>query len=1048
MTLSEFRRGDINCIFATSIAEEGLDIPDCNVIIRFDLYNTLIQYIQSRGRARQHGSIYIHMIQKNCQQQIERVKKVKAQEKKLRLLCETLPEDRKLKGNDFNMDIFLSKEKNQRQYTVPETGAKVNYRRALVCLATFVSSLPHLPDTVLVPRYFTYQIGDGFQCEVKLPPGSPVGQATGRIHASKAVAKCSAAFEACLELIQGKYLDEHLRPAFMDKQLPAMRNARLAISGRKSKEYAMRIKPEIWSILGEPTVLYGMALTLETPEALGRPSSPIVLLTRNPLPGVASFPLFFGTNRSSKVNCVPIGGSLKVTGTDLTGLTAFTLRIFQDVFSKEYEATAAQLPYFLAPALGGHDVDFASVNLVNILDWDTIHFVQENERIKYTLTEPDEFFQNKFITDPWDGARKFFLLGRRADMKPKDDVPEGVVPPRHRMWLKSGEAHNIYNYSISLWAKSRAKVRFDENQPVVEAELLPIRRNILDDNISDQDFEAKQCFLILEPLKISALPVDIVAMAYNFPAIIHRIDQNLIALDAFRLMGLPDVRPDLALEAFTKDSDNSDEHDVEKVNFQAGMGSNYERLEFLGDCFLKMATTIAIFTLIPDKSEFDYHVERMLLVCNQNLLNNALEIKLEEYVRSMAFNRRSWYPENLTLKRGKRADAKTKHHLADKSIADVCEAVIGAAYLTGEGTSNPFDMAVRAVTAVVGDPKHTMTSFAEYYTLYKMPSWQTATPTVIQKDMADQFFERMGYRFTHSRILRSAFQHPTYPSIYEGLPSYQRLEFLGDALLDMVCIDHLFHRYPSADPQWLTEHKMAMISNQFLGCLGFYLGFHRHIHASSAQLLRGLHEYVQEMEHALQRAKQAAVEAGRPESAFQRNFWIDCSQPPKCLPDVVEAYIGALFVDSGYDFSHIQTFFNVHFYPWFEDMRQYDTFANKHPVTHLGFLMQTQFRCLDWRLLVKEAGFVADGDVDSAADLVGGKGRMQQVVCGAWVHGKMLAHAVAASSRYAKLAVAREAVRLLEGMEKEEFRVRFGCTCLMGVDEEQKGEDEEHATAI
>ena len=38
------------------MAEEGLDIPDCNLVVRFNLFETLIQYVQSRGRARQADS--------------------------------------------------------------------------------------------------------------------------------------------------------------------------------------------------------------------------------------------------------------------------------------------------------------------------------------------------------------------------------------------------------------------------------------------------------------------------------------------------------------------------------------------------------------------------------------------------------------------------------------------------------------------------------------------------------------------------------------------------------------------------------------------------------------------------------------------------------------------------------------------------------------------------------------------------------------------------------------------------------------------------------
>lgn len=49
---------------ATSVAEEGLDIRQCNVVIRFDLAKTVLAYIQSRGRARKPGSDYILMLER------------------------------------------------------------------------------------------------------------------------------------------------------------------------------------------------------------------------------------------------------------------------------------------------------------------------------------------------------------------------------------------------------------------------------------------------------------------------------------------------------------------------------------------------------------------------------------------------------------------------------------------------------------------------------------------------------------------------------------------------------------------------------------------------------------------------------------------------------------------------------------------------------------------------------------------------------------------------------------------------------------------------
>ena len=134
------------------------------------------------------------------------------------------------------------------------------------------------------------------------------------------------------------------------------------------------------------------------------------------------------------------------------------------------------------------------------------------------------------------------------------------------------------------------------------------------------------------------LPVGISSMGYLFSAIIWRLDSYLIAMEAFDLFGL-EVKPELALEAITKDSDNTEEHRNEQIHLQRGMGKNYERLEFIGDCFLKLGTSITLYSTSPDDNEFEYHVRRMLMICNSNLLKTALNANLQEFIRTAAFSR-------------------------------------------------------------------------------------------------------------------------------------------------------------------------------------------------------------------------------------------------------------------------------------------------------------------------------------------------------------------------------------------------------------------------
>ncbi|XP_066468192.1 interferon-induced helicase C domain-containing protein 1 [Tiliqua scincoides] len=57
--IEKFRTGKVNLLIATTVAEEGLDIPECNIVIRYGHVTNEIAMMQSRGRARADESTYV-----------------------------------------------------------------------------------------------------------------------------------------------------------------------------------------------------------------------------------------------------------------------------------------------------------------------------------------------------------------------------------------------------------------------------------------------------------------------------------------------------------------------------------------------------------------------------------------------------------------------------------------------------------------------------------------------------------------------------------------------------------------------------------------------------------------------------------------------------------------------------------------------------------------------------------------------------------------------------------------------------------------------------
>jgi endoribonuclease Dicer len=378
---------------------------------------------------------------------------------------------------------------------------------------------------------------------------------------------------------------------------------------------------------------------------------------------------------------------------------------------------------------------------------------------------------------------------------------------------------------------------------------------------------------------------------------------------------------------------------------------------------------------------------------------------------------RTWYPEGLKLLRGKGLNKSEgdwlnlTHNLGDKSIADVCESFIGAAFMQhhedGRWAPHHWDEAVKAVKLFVNCKDHLMEKWADYYTAYEKPKYQTADATATQLDLARKVEMKHPYHFKYPRLLRSAFVHPSQPFMWENIPNYQRLEFLGDSLLDVAFITHLFYKYPDKDPQWLTEHKTPMVSNKFLGAVCIKLGWHTHIKQNTAILSSQIRDYVYEVQEAEREANGAV------------DYWVSVSEPPKCLADVIEAFVAAIFVDAEFNFNVVRHFFDLHLKPFFVDMtlESYENFASNHPTTRLSRLLSINFGCSEWRIGALET-----------ETLIPGKGKA--IAAMVMIHNKVHFHSLGESGRYARVRASHAALEKLDGLPPYEFRRMYGCDCV------------------
>lgn len=86
----------------------------------------------------------------------------------------------------------------------------------------------------------------------------------------------------------------------------------------------------------------------------------------------------------------------------------------------------------------------------------------------------------------------------------------------------------------------------------------------------------------------------------------------------------------------------------------------------------------------------------------------------------------------------------------------------------------------------------------------------------INKEELSRLERTIGYRFTDLRLLQTAVVHSSY-AFEQGLSgNNERLEFLGDAVLDLLIGHILFHRYSTLQEGELTKLRASLVNEQHL----------------------------------------------------------------------------------------------------------------------------------------------------------------------------------------------------------------------------------------
>ncbi|ORY38195.1 P-loop containing nucleoside triphosphate hydrolase protein [Rhizoclosmatium globosum] len=854
--VKKFREGGLNLLVATKVAEEGIDIQPCNLVVRFDMVQTVISNIQSRGRARQKDSKYIVMVNENDYDSMNRIHKLEQTEAEMNtLLLGKMKQEEQMMEETYLKDKHDIELSNDTVYETA-TGSKMTTFNSIQAIHHYCSMLPQdsfaqlrplfTTGPTLVPSNITLSHKTAWISSLQLPLNTPPScrfiSGNLVLHMPKQKGTCVRSHQSPSQV---GVFNDRLKLSMYDigpttDEADYVLAAQAAFGIKKLNcegkigNYDVMI-PEIFDVAFPQIPLSpakesaitliddgddedsNMNMSKKSAAKSGRVLDLAVMLPfAVPDEAISGNHSLVIDKKQQKVLIFASQVPIKVDAARNDLIQKFTTTIF-------YNA----LLHSASKSL--HDL----TALESLIDWATLQRCAESSyAVEQQLGKTKGVVQDETVHD---FVKIFGEIGDElvvVDRKYYNRRYQIVDILKDRTPWNQREKKMV----LAEFYKKRLFVRerIAEDQPVLVARHLPNMYQTGTTEISKDD--TNQAHLIPQfctpfPIRTSLLTKS----ALHLPMLVEYLYHRLTTLDIQRKLGMLHIVPPILFQtAFISSA----------THF---LGRSYERLEFLGDAYLKMHLTVHLFVNNPLRDEGWLTRSRTALERNSNLMSASLANRLPGALLSNSMSRKTWAPPQRFPQFVK--------------VSDKGQRTLSKLFL---------DLALKV-------------SLADYNV--KMP--YSLHSALMALDMADEevvnsvhvliarLQEKLGYRFKNPLVAVEAVTHTSALGVYDQLTScFQRLELLGDAILGFV----------------LSTLKDELVSNQYLAVCAYRIGLPGVIKQASSVLAQDIAEFGAQLEE----ARQTSVEG--------EFFWNSLPHAPKTVSDVLEALIGAVFVDSGCDF--------------------------------------------------------------------------------------------------------------------------------------------------